>query len=186
MKEITKLKQLITESDQELEEEEDGVVESRTAQMLGHLGACSNFSSLKEFVSEVHLNDYPLPDFKPQSVLSVQGTADKVAKKLLKDHVKSVFATGLYPVITEVDGNCLPRSISLLVFGDQEHMTKSIVGLCTRWYLMSLCTLKGLECWEKVSAQNSWWRWSPSALKSPVLILTGLWVQVNFSKVFLF
>ena len=44
-----------------------------------------------------------------------------MALKLLKDHVKSDVSTGLYLVITEADGNCLPRSISLLVFGDQEH-----------------------------------------------------------------
>ena len=51
----------------------------------------------------------------PKRVIDV-GIVDKIAMALLPDYCRP-----LLPVLTVADGNCVPRTLSVLSFGDQEH-----------------------------------------------------------------
>ena len=99
------------------------------------LQACNSFDELRR-ISKLHaskLDAYPLPAITPKRVMDI-GIVDKIAMALLPDYCKP-----LLPVLTVADGNCVPRTLSLLSFGDQEHH----VELCCR-IVMEL-TLNSLD-----------------------------------------
>lgn len=77
----------------------------------------ASFSDLHSFAKNVvsQLNHFPLNTFKSWSVHEV-GIVDSIASKLKPSSIQHLF-----PVVTQGDGNCVPRALSLLWFGDQDH-----------------------------------------------------------------
>ena len=63
------------------------------------------------------LENFPLPQVTTKTVVEVNGCIDKVAQALMPDG----FGCGvLYPVLIKSDGNCVPRALSLAVFGTED------------------------------------------------------------------
>ncbi|GFN75253.1 vertnin [Plakobranchus ocellatus] len=79
--------------------------------------ACASYTDLCKVVSDTSTSIllYELPPIHPRCLYDV-GTVDHNSLKYLPKGIELV-----YPVATEADGNCVPRSFSLLLFGDQEH-----------------------------------------------------------------
>ncbi|ESO85590.1 hypothetical protein LOTGIDRAFT_155079 [Lottia gigantea] len=68
----------------------------------------------------------PIEDILCPSVLQIKGVMDKVALDLLPElclHEK------LFPVRVIGDGNCLPRSLSVVVYGDEKHAAEMRVRI---------------------------------------------------------
>lgn len=82
------------------------------------MSKCKTFAELKNVVQLMspYFHSYPLPDLTYKCVLDV-GIVDAVALDLLPP----TFSKKVYPVLTIADGNCVPRALSLLAFGDQDH-----------------------------------------------------------------
>lgn len=94
--------------------------ESRQALFMSiqkQLITCKTFQDLSNVVKSVipSLKAYPLPDFTPRCVSDV-GVLDEFAMKFLNPDL--IF---IYPVSTIGDGNCVPRSLSLSIFSDQNY-----------------------------------------------------------------
>lgn len=101
----------------------EDVFESRDADrkeyfslMLSSFSKCCTFGELKQCLTYFpDLESYEMPMFSPRRVVDV-GVVDSFARTLVPD-----FAKPLIPVSTIGDGNCVPRALSLHVFGDQDH-----------------------------------------------------------------
>ncbi|WAR23449.1 LOW QUALITY PROTEIN: hypothetical protein MAR_037118 [Mya arenaria] len=72
---------------------------------------------IKELYGDIHFN----PNI---SVVSHRLTVDRVAHGLDFDQQTIEAAVGKLPVCVQGDGNCLPRSGSILAFGDEDHHTE--------------------------------------------------------------
>ena len=81
---------------------------------------CNSYEDLRELVaaSRSSILSYKLPSITPKCLYDV----GQVDHRALKDLPRGL--EHIYPVATEADGNCVPRTFSLLVFGDQEHHTE--------------------------------------------------------------
>lgn len=79
---------------------------------------CSTFDELHDLIKSVHplLQDYILPDIINRTVVEV-GCVDSVAM----NYVPRALKNKLFPVVTTADGNCVPRALSILCFGNQQH-----------------------------------------------------------------
>ncbi|XP_012941528.1 uncharacterized protein LOC106012614 [Aplysia californica] len=86
--------------------------------MLSQFCKCSSFEQLEKAVSSVvrMSESFPIPTLVNRSFLDCSGSVDASALRLCPDSVAP-----LYPFSVEADGNCVPRSFSVLVFGDQDH-----------------------------------------------------------------
>ncbi|GFO44592.1 (S)-beta-bisabolene synthase [Plakobranchus ocellatus] len=80
--------------------------------------SCETYDSLTKVVKTFApgVARFTLPSIEPKSIVSVGGVVDSVAKELLPQGLDYLF-----PVLTVADGNCVPRSLSLHCFGDQDH-----------------------------------------------------------------
>lgn len=79
---------------------------------------CSSFEQLILIAKDVlnSLHKYPLQSVPFMTMEECNGERDTEALECLPDGLHHIF-----PVKTTSDGNCLPRSLSLLVFGSEDH-----------------------------------------------------------------
>ncbi len=104
-------------------------------EIQSHLARCKSFSEMKEYIS-THAGP-PLPEVhRTHSVESTQASIDPSALDLLDDETPDLFPVHVYG-----DGNCFPRSLSMLVYGNQFHMQEMRARLVhegvshLKWYL---------------------------------------------------
>ena len=84
------------------------------------LQQCKSYDDIKVVVEEHqrYLKSHPIESNFCNSVLSSKATVDKTALK----HVPSEEIPSNYvPVITQADGNCLPRTVSRSAYGHEEN-----------------------------------------------------------------
>lgn len=81
---------------------------------------CNNFEQLEALVATTSFETYELPTEFPQTIVDVAGIVDKTALS----HKPPTAPASLYPLVTTADGNCLPRALSILVFGHEEYHTE--------------------------------------------------------------
>ncbi|GFO00318.1 Cc8l18.2-like protein [Plakobranchus ocellatus] len=94
---------------------------------LNAMAACSIFADIEKIVRSVlpHLDNYPLPvDIWP-TVFDCGHAVDKTALSYIPSGLEH-----LYPVCVEVDGNCMPRSISLSLFSSQDFHEEIRCRIC--------------------------------------------------------
>ena len=77
--------------------------------LQSRLSRCSNYTDMEVIVSTC--KGPPLPDLELKSVMTIHGEID----------TSSPTVGELYPIKTCADGNCFPRVLSTLVYGNQFH-----------------------------------------------------------------
>lgn len=93
------------------------------------LVSCGSFCELKTTLKKLtnEIDAFPVPKFKQRRVIDV-GIIDKIAYTILNTafsgHPDKDQLANLMPVLTKADGNCVPRAISFLFFGDEDHHTE--------------------------------------------------------------
>ena len=124
--EIVKLKVAVPLQTEELPEDAEDISRVRTEQqprdvyfeqLQDEMKRCKTYQELEHVVANGQLLMYPLPALQSRTVVDVSGTIDSGALKIKPESAPAT----LYPVQTGADGNCLPRAVSLLVFGDETH-----------------------------------------------------------------
>ena len=109
---------------------------------------CKSYHELEMVVSASQASDYPLPDELPQTIVDVSGSIDMTALNLRPGTV----SPDLYPVLTGGDGNCLPRAISLLLFGSEsfhvEIRCRPVIELVKNSQLDWQTTNKSVAAWQ--------------------------------------
>ncbi|GFR64822.1 vertnin [Elysia marginata] len=82
---------------------------------------CTSVAEIKNVATRLQslMNAFPLPQVQPKSIDEVGGSIDNVALNYLPKTVSS--KQELFPVCTDSDGNCVPRALSLAVFGSQDN-----------------------------------------------------------------
>ncbi|GFN95133.1 vertnin [Plakobranchus ocellatus] len=86
-------------------------------QTLDKFSYCITFSDLSIAVTDILplLDLYPFDNFVQQNFIDVCGSVDSVAMNILLEPWRHLF-----PFCVDRDGNCMPRSLSVCVFGSQE------------------------------------------------------------------
>ena len=77
--------------------------------------ACETFESLQDLVGQREIPALPTP--QSVTITSHRRTVDKTALELMPEEYKN---EGLFPSTIYGDGNCLPRCVSLLVYGNED------------------------------------------------------------------
>ena len=91
------------------------------AHLYAELSVCDSLEALQALTLKFKylLENFLLPQVTTKTVVEVNGCIDKVAQALMPDG----FGYGvLYPVLikNKSDGNCVPRALSLAVFGTED------------------------------------------------------------------
>ena len=81
---------------------------------------CNFYEQLEALVTTSNFEAYELPAEFPQTIVDVAGIVDKTALS----HKPPTAPASFYPLVTTADGNCLPRALSILVFGHEECHTE--------------------------------------------------------------
>lgn len=80
--------------------------------------SCEDFQMLRQVAEQLSPSflKYPLPTIIPRCVIQVgQAKVDAIAHKLTPPGLN------LYPLLISGDGNCVPRTLSIFCFGDEDH-----------------------------------------------------------------
>ena len=85
--------------------------------LLARINHCKTYGQLTSVVKDSKITDYPLPHELPKTILDVGGRIDSNSLSLRPSTVPAF----LYPICTGADGNCLPRIVSTLVFGNEKY-----------------------------------------------------------------
>lgn len=93
--------------------------------------SCEDFQMLRQVAEQLSPSflKYPLPTIIPRCVIQVgQAKVDAIAHKLTPPGLN------LYPLLISGDGNCVPRTLSIFCFGDEDHHRE----ICVAGLLVSL------------------------------------------------
>ncbi|KAK7460746.1 hypothetical protein BaRGS_00038824 [Batillaria attramentaria] len=99
---------------------------------------CKTYQEIEEVVACYKDLPYSLPAEFPQTVVDVGGIVDSTALNLRPDSVP------LYPVETGADGNCLPRALSRLVYGNEQQHNEMRCRIVMELVQNRQCYVQGL------------------------------------------
>ncbi|GFS03122.1 vertnin [Elysia marginata] len=105
-----------------LSDESDNIPMDRDnffSHVYSELSVCNSVEAVQKVVNKLYplFKNFQLPSVTPKSLLGVNGCIDRVAKELIPEGVGCGL---LYPVLVQSDGNCVPRTLSLAVFGTED------------------------------------------------------------------